>query len=256
MKDYKEILEGVVNIINTTEKCDTGFVNICSYIGENCPELKESEDERIRKALIKGFNECLISSSHYPENAVKYWHGIVIDAILAWLEKQGESDETKAKVFLINKGYPIDANGVFPTYEEMYNIIREGLEQQGEQKPADKVEPKFEVGDCLCDGTLRKLLRVDEVLSDMYRLTDNTGKIYYKPKVDVEAVCRKFDVLKDAEKKEPKKIEQTTWKPSDEQIGALEHFVRSIAESGFASPYDSNTKLVYSLLNDLKKLKL
>ena len=46
-----------------------------------------------------------------------------------------------------------------------------------------------------------------------------------------------------------------TWKPSDEQIGALEHFVRSIAESGFASPYDSNTKLVYSLFNDLKKLK-
>ena len=46
---------------------------------------------------------------------------------------------------------------------------------------------------------------------------------------------------------------QTTWKPSDEQIGALEHFVRSITESGFASPYDSNTKLVYSLLNDLKK---
>ena len=48
---------------------------------------------------------------------------------------------------------------------------------------------------------------------------------------------------------------QTTWKPSEEQIGALEHFVRSIAESGFASPYDSNTKLVYSLLNDLKKLR-
>lgn len=47
----------------------------------------------------------------------------------------------------------------------------------------------------------------------------------------------------------------TTWKPSDAQIGALEHFVRSITESGFASPYDSNTKLVYSLFNDLKKLR-
>lgn len=49
---------------------------------------------------------------------------------LAWLEKQGESDETKAKMFLINKGYPIDTNGIFPTYEEMYNIIRDGLENQ------------------------------------------------------------------------------------------------------------------------------
>ena len=48
---------------------------------------------------------------------------------------------------------------------------------------------------------------------------------------------------------------QNRWKPSDAQIGALEHFVRSITESGFASPYDSNTKLVYSLFNDLKKLR-
>ena len=45
------------------------------------------------------------------------------------------------------------------------------------------------------------------------------------------------------------------WKPSDEQIDALEHFVRSIGESGYASPYDNNTKLLYSLLEQLKKLK-
>jgi len=47
---------------------------------------------------------------------------------------------------------------------------------------------------------------------------------------------------------------QSHWKPSEEQINALEHFVRSIGESGYASPYDNNTKLVYSLFNDLKKL--
>ena len=41
MKDYKKILEGVVNIINTTEKIDIGFANICNYIGENCPELED-----------------------------------------------------------------------------------------------------------------------------------------------------------------------------------------------------------------------
>ena len=45
------------------------------------------------------------------------------------------------------------------------------------------------------------------------------------------------------------------WKPSNEQIDALEHFVRSIGESGYASPYDNNTKLLYSLLEQLKKLK-
>lgn len=45
------------------------------------------------------------------------------------------------------------------------------------------------------------------------------------------------------------------WKPSKGQINALEHFVRSIGESGYASPYDDNTKLLYSLINDLYKLK-
>lgn len=45
------------------------------------------------------------------------------------------------------------------------------------------------------------------------------------------------------------------WKPSKEQINALEHFVRSIAESGYASPYDDNTKLLKSLINDLHKLE-
>lgn len=48
---------------------------------------------------------------------------------------------------------------------------------------------------------------------------------------------------------------QKQWKPSEEQMNALEHFVRSIGESGYASPYDANLKLVHSLLNDLKKLK-
>lgn len=52
MKDYKKILEGVVNIINTAEKSDIGFTNICTYISEKCPELKESEDEKIRKELM------------------------------------------------------------------------------------------------------------------------------------------------------------------------------------------------------------
>lgn len=48
--------------------------------------------------------------------------------------------------------------------------------------------------------------------------------------------------------------ERYVWKPSDEQMEALEHFVRCIGESGFASPYDNNTKLLYSLLDSLKKL--
>ena len=46
----------------------------------------------------------------------------------------------------------------------------------------------------------------------------------------------------------------TKWKPSDEQMEAFEHFVRGIGENGYASPYENNTKLLYSLLEQLKKL--
>lgn len=79
MNDYRKILEGVVNIINnTTEKSDI-VSNICSYIDENCPELKESKDERIRKQLIKYFNDVKIFSSD-----------LKVEDIIAWLEKQNE----------------------------------------------------------------------------------------------------------------------------------------------------------------------
>lgn len=44
------------------------------------------------------------------------------------------------------------------------------------------------------------------------------------------------------------------WKPSAGQIEAFEHFVSCISKSGFASPYD-NMRLLYSLLEQLKKLK-
>ena len=52
MKDYKTILEGVVNIINTTEKSDIGFANICTYIGENAPNSK-----RVRRARTRGLGK-------------------------------------------------------------------------------------------------------------------------------------------------------------------------------------------------------
>ena len=81
MKDYKKILEGVVDIINTTEKSDIGFTNICTYIGEKCPELKESDDKKWRKWLI-GHLEGYINQTDdkYAE---------VCKKAIAWLEKQG-----------------------------------------------------------------------------------------------------------------------------------------------------------------------
>ena len=79
---------------------------------------------------------------------------------------------------------------------------------------------------------------IDELKANKHHVTtDYEHQIYYK-------LLSWFKSLK----------ERYVWKPSDEQIDALEHFVRSIGESGFASPYDDNTRLLYSLLEQLKKL--
>ena len=45
-------------------------------------ELKESEDEKIRKAMIKGLSSC----------GTKYWGGFEVNAAIDYLEKQGEQD--------------------------------------------------------------------------------------------------------------------------------------------------------------------
>ena len=95
------------------------------------PELKESEDEKIRNRILLSLEKDLMATKNSGCDTQD------LEQCIAWLEKQSESDETKATMFLINKGYPVDANGTFPTYEELYNIIREGLEEQAEQKSAE-----------------------------------------------------------------------------------------------------------------------
>lgn len=100
MNDYKKILEGVVNIISTTEKSDIGFADICAYIGENCPELKdkESEDERIKKAIY--------TALRYLETELSWdtlYYGVDILDAYAWLEKQGgQKPKFKVGDWLIN----------------------------------------------------------------------------------------------------------------------------------------------------------
>lgn len=90
MKDYKKILEGVVNIVNNTDKSDIGFANICTFIGENCPELKESEDERIRKSCIHVLE---LQKHHHTAT-------FAIEECIDWLEKQGEQKPIKREEFI------------------------------------------------------------------------------------------------------------------------------------------------------------
>ena len=137
MKDYKKILEGVVNIINTAEKSDIGFANICTYIGENCPELKESEDE----LMIQYFKD-LAPFDNADELYEKY--GFSHKDAIAWLEKQCEQ-----KIKTPEESLGIDSD----TYNK---IVDECI--YGEQKPDWSEKDNEHVNSLLkrLDGFCRK----------------------------------------------------------------------------------------------------
>lgn len=135
MKDYKKILEGVVNIISTTEENEI-ISNICSYIDENCPELGiKAMDEKIRKWLVGYFNQYTIDGM-----PVVFGNDLNVKDVIAWLEKQGEQQSIYVRF------------GDIPSNEK--SKIYCGEEEIGEEDGVS-VYPAFEVnGDIVLGLTL------------------------------------------------------------------------------------------------------
>ena len=88
-KKYKEALDKIQEALAPKEGCDiSGLTRRC--IEDIFPELKESEDERIRKVLVDFFKNYKTQE----ELGIKTFFGIKTNDILAWLEKQGEKKST------------------------------------------------------------------------------------------------------------------------------------------------------------------
>jgi len=133
-KAYKEALAKAKKWYNApnADKIPT-YAN--RIIVEIFPELKESEDERIRKALIRVLNENV-------GNGIEKYGAKLEDAI-AWLEKQGEQ-KVPINDFKAKNWYVSEVDGKI--HDMTYN-------------PADKVEPKFHEGDWVVYiGTTAKIL--------------------------------------------------------------------------------------------------
>ena len=219
MKDYKKILEGVVNIVNTTEKSDIGFANICTYIGENCPELIESEDEQHRKFILEYLYDGLRKSDEQFKGQFK--------AAIAWLEKQGNTNifdvpkiSIKNAVEVTSRMQYIDddikpiaefimdyANWnlhkdewnhptlTVPLFRVLDALIQKGkpycvcnqnIEKQGEHNPADKAESKFKVGDWVIDkqGIVHQVANVVEIVSENTYGYDIVGGGYFNDSIE------------------------------------------------------------------------
>lgn len=114
-KRYDEAIERANKL---KETCDSNaVVGWMEYI---FPELKESEDERIRKELLE---HCKNQAKPYIQTGNKCPQ---IQSWIAWLEAQGEQKS-------------IDDL----TQQEAMDIAVGKCFEQCEQKPVDKAEPKF-----------------------------------------------------------------------------------------------------------------
>jgi len=116
------------------------------------PELKEDENEKIRKEIIAVFKGQITFTSE--EDTKKY---------IAWLEKQGNIDsQVKLPTFTFDDVLALQCcmetvkkvqenNELYEQLQSLHDRLHDAywLEKQGEQKPADKVEPKSKIGEII-----------------------------------------------------------------------------------------------------------
>ena len=89
------------------------------------PELKESEDEKIRKWCISHFKECINvikNNNEYKE--------YLSNKVIPWLEKQGDKDKLIKELGKFKKGdWVVDSQGkvsqVKSTFDDGYNTLKE-----------------------------------------------------------------------------------------------------------------------------------
>jgi hypothetical protein len=129
MEDYKRKYEHALENLKRIKTANKDNKELVNFIEYQYPELKESEDERIRKHLIK----------HFGNKSKEDWNGVPVKSILAWLEKKGEQK-------------PFD-------YENA-NIQQKDFASNG--------KPKFKVGDIITNKKSKDTVKIVQILHDSY----------------------------------------------------------------------------------------
>ncbi len=169
---YKEDLEAAKGWLTMAkENNNTIAIQILEKL---FPELKESEDERIRKEIISFITD---RKNWFPKEETK-------SSWIAWLEKQANIPHfTFDDILALQCAMKTTEKADDELYEQLKSLhdrLRDvyWLEKQGEQKPADKVEPKFKVGDWCIDNEDDTIFQIVKVLDNTYTYKTNGGEEY------------------------------------------------------------------------------
>jgi len=160
------------------------------------PELAESDDETIRKELITHCRNIKCVTEEGAKKMAKW---------IAWLEKQGEQksvDKVEPRFKVGDKVYAlrdrfectIESIDELTYYGDTTNFDIKDQDNWKlvEQKPTDKVEPKFKVGDWVVDNKNGIVKQILSYKHGVYKHTYGySGKIF-------ENEWRLWDITKDA----------------------------------------------------------
>ena len=235
----------------------------CCVIDKIVPELRESTDERIRKALINVF------ATHKD---YEMFFGVSVEDIHAWLEKQ-KSEEINVKALLTaDRLAAAEMTGRLKERKDIVeNPQKYGLQKQGEKKPAE-----WSVEDDNHLHSIYHYLRIlkdesdnDSVKKNIEEHINWLSKLYQiflasQPKQEwsekdenmlediKEAVINTWggntqDIILDWLKS---LRYRSRWKPTKEQIEVLQKSIKAYNEVSFPS----EVRVLSYLCNELKKL--
>jgi hypothetical protein len=199
-----------------TANADQRYVLECLFY-----ELKESEDEIMRKAIKK----------HFEMDSHLSYSGIDKKDILAWLEKLGEY---------------ILANSVKSCKDEQKPVENKGMNWT-EMNPFQK--KVF----CIVDTAIEEEQGLSNICNELLALAKQEIEQNQWSERDKEEFQIAIDTLAEAGQRDSAHWlkflkERYTWKPSDEQINALAENIEYVSV-GCTQP------ILKGLLEDLKKLR-
>lgn len=273
-KAYDEALERAKAINDEKDVDVESGTTICEYI---FPELKESEDEKIKKEIIS-----ILRNTYWTSNRNRF------NELVAWFEKQDEQkpcmvqwkgDNLKEVISLTGKDknfekwfksfeeyekYVHEHNDIFKLFDENgnhyeipvgawivktpdgYNIASNAVLKQ---KSANKIEPKFKVGDRIRHKVTNKddVYEITKVYDDSYGIDGFNWMIYIKYQDKYELVPNKFDpkTLKPYEKVLVKNYLDDMWKVdlySHKDVSKI-YLYRCVGNPyKYCIPYNDNTK--------------
>ena len=211
MENYEEKLREIINskYYHSEDK---------AVFAKYFPELKENEDERMSKEIIKFLR--LPHRQFVGKRDHEKWIG--------WLEKQ------KDYIKLPNSAYTSNKDVIEFADKYSHDVWEKLMDN------FKKIE-NYSIG---CND-------VSDIVLNAIINTYNWLEKQSKKKSADEVMKIRRKAYSDGYMHGQDNIAISLGK---ESVEALEHFVRSIGESGYASPYDNRTKLVYRLLEQLKQI--